>query len=107
MGTTHQSKRGRHPLFDAFGVQDALQAPKGMLGIRGYYKQIDLFGVDVVPVERDAISKNFLQFALNRREEGFVLQRLAPEFDYKLVVHLRSVGQTRELNRAGKRVRLE
>src|SRR4249919_296026 len=93
MGATYQSKRGGNSLHDAFGIKDALQAPKGMFWIRRHDKQVDLFGVDVVPVKRDGIPQHFLQLALDRREEGFVVQRLAPEFDDKLVVHLPSVGQ--------------
>lgn len=65
-----------------------------MLWVRGDHEQIDLLGTDVVSIPCSGFPQRLLQFILNCRKEVLIVQRLAPELDYELIVHLWIVGPT-------------
>jgi len=94
---TYQPIRCRNAPQNPSILQDGFQTPKGLLWIRRDQEQVDLFGVDVITIQRGRFPERFLQFILNFRKEILIVQRLAPELNYKLVIHLRIVGLTPEL----------
>ena len=68
-------------------LQNSIDAPKRLLRVRRYDKQVDLFCANIVPIQFGGVAKNTLQFALNFRDDRFVFQRLAPKLNYELIIH--------------------